>query len=445
MMSRLYFWRRCFWDLLRYSRTCGRLASHALAWLARLRRRPLARLDLLARAARVCPTRERLLRLLPAMEEQLARVGAAPVDWPEATAGRSRPNELPKGILLKPHVSPLEKGVLYLTFEDHWLKLLQCGKVPAIARRYDLVLGPSTSPPPDIELLLMTRLWPGRLFTLLSNYHDAALLRPLSPRLTPVPLLASSWVDPDAFRPHLGGRKDYDIVMLAHFDPVKRHWLFFEALRKLPRRYRVLLMGVPLGGRTDKDLMAEAKRFGVEDRFDLVLRPSRADVMAGLARGRVSLVFSRQEGACIAVAESLFADTPVGAFRNARIGSKAFINERTGVLLGRRGLPAQIQRFVEEAGEFRPREWAVEHISCRISRRVLNDALQRAAECDGHIWTKDIVPIAKDLVPVYLSAKAEAESQPWYEDFADRYGLLLGPAARPGAMRERLAGRRRVA
>src|SRR5207248_6140887 len=144
----------------------------------------------------------------------------------------------------------------------------------------------------------LLRLWPGRIFSLLSNYKDAGLMRLLSSRLTPVPLLASHWVDPVPFEPHLGRPKDYDLVMLAHFDPVKRHWLLFEALRKLPRRFRVLLMGVPLGGRTEKDLLTEARTFGVQDRFDLVLKPARDEVMAGLARARTSLIFSRQEGAC---------------------------------------------------------------------------------------------------------------------------------------------------
>src|SRR5262249_13234194 len=278
------------------------------------------------------------------MEKELVQIDLTPKGLAEATGeGRAPRNDLPKGLLLKAPVSPAEKGLLYLTFEDHWLRLLQSGKVPAIARRYDLLLGPSTSPPPSRELLLTLRLWPGRLFSLLSNFKDAGLLRVLSPKLTPVPLLASSWVDPDAFVPHLGGPKDYDIAMLAHFDPVKRHWLFFEALRGLPRRFRVLLMRVPLGGRTEKDLLAEARVFGVQGRFDLVVRPSRDEVMAGLARARTSLVFSRQEGACIAVAESLFADTPVGLFKDARIGSKAFINGRTGMLLPPRGLPQHLQ------------------------------------------------------------------------------------------------------
>jgi len=90
--------------------------------------------------------------------------------------------------------------------------------------------------------------------------------------------------------------------------------------------------------------------------------------MSGLARGRVSLVFSRQEGACIAVTESLFADTPVGMFRNARVGSRAFINNQTGRLLDRRGLARQLAEFVDKADRFHPRRWAIANISCHVSR-----------------------------------------------------------------------------
>jgi hypothetical protein len=48
----------------------------------------------------------------------------------------------------------------------------------------------------------------------------------------------------------------------------------------------------------------------------------------------------------------------------------------------------------------------------------------------GRGWTRDILPVRKDLVPSYLSAHDEELMRPWYDDFAERYGLLLGPAAR---------------
>src|SRR6185369_993133 len=113
MRSRLYYWRRCLWDFVRYSAFCGSQVSRVLARLAHLRRRPLDRLALLCRAGRLCPTRRRLLWLRPALEKEAALVDLSP--------GRSPRTDLPKGLLLKPPVSPAEKGLLYLTFEDQWL------------------------------------------------------------------------------------------------------------------------------------------------------------------------------------------------------------------------------------------------------------------------------------------------------------------------------------
>ncbi len=350
------------------------------------------------------------------------------MDWNVVGATISR-TDLPKAIILKPPISTEEKGLLHIAFEDQWLRLLRSNQAAAVARRYDLLLGPSWSPPPDLALLLAAGTWSGRAFTLLSNQEDAAAMTALSDRLVPVPLLASSWVNPAVYDDCLPRAKVYDIVMLANFARFKRHWLFFHTLRSLPRHFRVLILGVPLGDRNEQALRDEARTFGVEDRFDLIVRPTRAQVVEGLCRAKASLIFSRREGSCIAVAESLFADTPVGLFRDARIGSKAFINEWTGRLLDRRGLPEQIVRFVEESGRFRARSWAMEHISCHRSHEVLNETLRAQARLDGRPWTRDVVAMQNDLVPSYLDTETAAEMDEWKADFARRYGIRVGTAA----------------
>src|SRR5262249_11749571 len=113
MRSIFHHGRRCLWDFVRYNRLCGRLASWGLALLAALSGRPLRRIALLARAVRVCPTRRRLLHLKPALERDLDRVGPGPVGWQEIYPGWRAGAELPKGLILKPPVSRLEKGVLF--------------------------------------------------------------------------------------------------------------------------------------------------------------------------------------------------------------------------------------------------------------------------------------------------------------------------------------------
>jgi glycosyltransferase involved in cell wall biosynthesis len=402
-------------------------AARFLAFRARwLCRQPTRRLVLLARAAQLCPDAVGRHSLTRAVCEELERLDPAGIDWNALDIASTDRPDIPKAILLKPPVSDQEKGVLHIPFEAQWLRLFRGGQAEAVARRYDLLLGPSWSPPPEPGLLLALKLWPGRLYTLLSNFDDAERMRALSDRLVPVPLLASSWVNPAVFEPWLGRPRDYDVVMLANFATFKRHWLLFHMLRQLPRSYRVLLLGVPLGDRKEDALRAEARDFGVEDRFDLVVRPTRAQVAEGLCRSRVSLIFSRGEGSCIAVAESFLADTPVGLFHDARIGSRAFINARTGRLLRRRGLAGQVRQFVQEASWYRPRSWALEHISCLRSHEVLNEVFRNEARRQRLPWTRDLEPMQNDTYPCYLSPETAAEMLPWIEDFDRQYGLRLG-------------------
>lgn len=420
-------------DGLKFHPWSAAVASRVLAASARLCRRPERALALLARAARACPDPARRQRLEARLRDAGAALDPATLDWDRLSASPTDLRDVPKAILLKPPVSPAEKGVLYVAFEDQWLRLLRTGQARAIAARYDLLLGPTWSPPHDVPLLVAARLWPGPLYTLLNDLDDGAAMRRLADRLVPIPLLLSSWVNPDAYRPYLGTGREYDVVMLANFAPYKRHWLFFQVLRGLPRRYRVLLLGRPVGRWTEHGLMDQARAFGVQDRFELRARLTDGAIARGLCSARTSLIFSGQEGSCIAVAESLFADTPVGLFAGARVGSRAFVNANTGRLLMRRRTAYQVQDFVESSADYRPRQWALANVSCHHSYAVLNRRLREETVRRGQPWTRDLLPFYQNALPFYLSPEDESAMAPWYEDFERRYGLRLGAASAPAA------------
>jgi len=435
MNATLHRWRRRLLEFVRYNPTSGRLLSHLLQCRAFLDQDPVQKLKRLAHAARLCPCRKRAVELNRSIQAILAELDMNGRDWKQLDpSGQSLKRELPKSLIVKAPVSPLEKGLLYITFENQWLRLVRQTDLSQMAQEYDLLLGPSYSPPPGPELFLLLKHWPGRVFSLLSNHDDAKLLRAFSQRIQTLPLLASSWVDPEPFVRHLQDVKDFDLVMLANFSPLKRHWLFFDTLRQMPSRTKVLLLGLPMDGRDEKNLRDEAKLFGVEDRFELILKPTRAQVMNGLARSRVSLVFSQQEGACIAVTESFFANTPVGLFRTCRIGSKAFINGWTGRLLDRTHLASQLMDFVESSGRYQPRAWALEHIAAPVSVARLNRLMREHAAKEGLPWTCDVVPFAKHTVPVYLSPGIERQMQTWVERFEDDYGIVVGQRPAPASL-----------
>jgi glycosyltransferase involved in cell wall biosynthesis len=346
--------------------------------------------------------------------------------FPE-TADRSVRN----GIILKAP-APGERGVLLVTFEDQWLRLLRYGDTQALARDYELVLSPTWSPPYDLPMALVTSLWPGeRIFTLLSNFADAPVYARFSRKLRPVPLLASSWVDPAVFTAG-DTPKQFDVVMVANFAPYKRHRAFFAALaaaKKQGRKLRALLAGVPWEGRTDRSLRAMAAGFGVDDQIDIQVNLGDEGLRAAIRSARTAVIFSLIEGSCVAAAECLLLGVPLGLLANAHIGSKAFVNEDTGMLLrpGARKTAADLIRLVDQANRYRPREWMLQNgATYQGSTKLLEKTIRAEVLRTGGAFTSGIVEHKHvRLRPRYADLRVEERFAPLFDGFLARYGVAF--------------------
>ena len=157
----------------------------------------------------------------------------------------------------------------------------------------------------------MPRLIRAGIFSLISHHGDIAELPHVSPKYEVVPLYASQWVLPEFFQPRPLGDRDIDLIMVANFATVKRHWALFSALRQLPARFKIHLIGQDQDGRTAQTLRQEAAWYGVADRFTIQSNvPNYMDVAAAMCRARASVILSQREGSCVVVAESMFANTP---------------------------------------------------------------------------------------------------------------------------------------
>jgi glycosyltransferase involved in cell wall biosynthesis len=355
------------------------------------------------------------------------------------------------GVILKAPADG-ERGVLLITFEDQWLRMLRHGRLEALARDYELVLSPTWSPPYDLPIAAVAALWPGeRVFTLLSNFADEEVYARFHPKLRPVPLLASSWVDPSVFT-SAETEKEFDVVMVANFSPYKRHRAFFAALaaaRRQGRKLRVLCAGVPWQGRTAASLQAMADEYGVGDQIAVKVNLSDSDLRAAIRSARTAVIFSLIEGSCVAAAECLLLDVPLGMLANAHIGSKAFINPRTGRLLrpGERKTALDLARFVDEAASFQPRQWMLEQgATFEGSTKVLNEAIRGEITRSGGAWTTGIARHRHvRLRPRYDTAEDAARFAPLYRAFPGRYGVSIElnadppAAAAPGPPRTALA------
>ena len=320
-----------------------------------------------------------------------------------------------------------EKGVFYITFEYNWLRLLDHVNVPELLKEYFLVLQPSWSPPGVQYFWSLARLNVDPVFVGISNTSDLKLYSRFADavNLAPVPVMACDWILPDLYTPKPAAQREIDILMVAGWGRVKRHWLLFHALRKMRRNVRVVLIGKDMDGRTADDVFREAKIFGVAGQVEIIRDAPMETVIRHQCNSRTSLIFSKREGSCVAVCESLFADTPTGLLRNAHVGSAAYINHQTGQLLTEDGLDRALSRFLDDSPKYRPRYWALAHITCHQSTQKVNAVLKDYSRQKGLPWTKDIRPLCWRPKPVYLDKADEELFAPAYRSLQERYGIRV--------------------
>ena len=332
---------------------------------------------------------------------------------------------LTTSLLLKAPGQNGEKGVLYSAFEYNWMRLIAHHDARAFLAEYTLVGASSYSPTHYAALANFAGLSDDPVFIGVSNHADLEAYRVLSPVIEPIPLLACDLNDPAQYSPKPHPERRIDILMVATWLRVKRHWLLWEALRDMPTDLRVVLVGRNLPDRTSRDLLREARAFGVRQdlEFELNVPPERVAELQ--CDARVSAVFSDREGSCVAVTESMFADSPVAMMEDAHVGAKAYINEHTGVLLRRKGIAQQMSRFLEASHCFTARAWALENISCHVSGRRLNDILREDALRRGRPWTVDIAPFCRRYVAQYMNEADEARLEPAVSELERRHGVQL--------------------
>lgn len=332
---------------------------------------------------------------------------------------------LSTSLLLKEPGENGEKGVLYCSFEFNWMKLIANHDVRRFLQDYVLVGASSWSPSDHAVLANLCGLSDDPAFIGISNSSDIAQYSMFSPGIYPLPILASDWVDPNDFKPIAHAHRSIDIIMVSHFDSWKRHWLLFEALTSMRKDLNVVLIGRCINGRTDLVLKNEANAMSVPQQLTILKNLEIDEVMRLQCDAKISVSLSKREGSCVAVTESMFADTPVAMMNDAHIGSRAYINPQTGKIVHRRGLAYALTEMIEKSATFSPRAWAQTHISAQATSAKLNTILKEYANKAGRPWTRDIAPMCWRYVPRYLDPADELRLRPGVERLRRQYGIEL--------------------
>ena len=324
-------------------------------------------------------------------------------------------------IVLKPYDEATgERGVLMLMYSEAVLAMVAMYDLGALASRYMFVLEPSSWGYQDVRFLFYLG---SDLDVLIQSPRraDFEFVESLQTNLVPVAVGAGEWVDPAIFRPREPGQEaKYDVVMIAAWDPLKRHEVFFQkaARRKQngERMLRFALIGYQMGW-TREPIEKLLRQYDLERDCDIYEMIPHAQVARIVADSKVSLLLSHREGANRAIYESMFCGTPIIVYRHQCGVNLDHVNVRTGLLADDDELGAAIGYVLEHHEEFDPRQWALENAGYRNATQKINASLRQMSERRGLAWTKDIV--AKKSAPELRYAQPGT-----YKIFAEEYERL---------------------
>ena len=305
------------------------------------------------------------------------------------------------------------------------MKIL-AGRDPKAFFRDYILFGASSGSPSDYAVFAnLCGISDDPTYICICNQTDIPQYQTFAPGIYPLPIMGCDWCDPDFYTPRPHNQRNIDILMVAHFARLKRHWLLFEALKRMPKNLNVVLIGREGPGCTAREIRAEAKAFGVPQ--DLTIRTALEieEVMAHQCDAKVSPMMSKREGCCVSVTQALFADSPVVMMQDAHIGPRAYINSRTGEIAKRGKLHLTLSEMLERSSSYAPREWASRNISARRTHERLNMILREHALKAGRPWTRDIAPFCRRYVYHYLDEADAERLKPGVERLRDRYGIEL--------------------
>ena len=286
-----------------------------------------------------------------------------------------------------------ERGVLLVMYGEAMASCASVFDLGALASRYTIVLETSGWGYQDARFFLFLG---SDLDVVVQSprIEDFEFIQDLQTNLVPVRVGSGEWVDPSTFCPRPAEQPcSFDAVMVAAWDPLKRHELMFQALAQLKqergRPLRLALIGYALGW-TRSPIEDLLQRYDLVNDCTIFENISHAEVSRIVSESRVSLLLSRQEGSNRSVYESMFCGTPVIVYRHHRGINLAHVNEKTGLLADDHELAETISRIVDHLEAFNPRAWALQNIGYENATRKVNEALKQVAQQRGLTWTKDI-------------------------------------------------------
>lgn len=332
--------------------------------------------------------------------------------YPKEVEEKGRQGDL---LVLKPWISEREKGVLLVQYDESVCKMASVFDLQWLARRYRIVVEPSTCGYQNPFFFLLYGLETSVLFE--SQYRrDYDYIKGLGGNFHTSRLGAGDWVDSSLFMPGMEEEKRYDLVMVANWLSFKRHRLLFRSLAPIRDKIgKIALVGYPAGGRTKENIMDEARQYNVADKLEIFEKVPPAQVAEVIRSSRFGLLLSRKEGANRGIYECFFSNVPIILSASNMGVNRDHVNEKTGMVVEDQGLTEGLLRMREGYAAFTPRAWAEKNTGYVNATRMLNEQLRWIALTEGEEWSHDIFTKKNMPTAMYALEAEAAEADREYE------------------------------
>ena len=322
-------------------------------------------------------------------------------------------------VLSAPAADRSRKGVLLVMFTAQFVELTAALDLALLSRDYHLVLEPSYSGYADTAILQFKQLAPAPVFVMATERRDFTFLERVGGNLIPVRLGSSDWVDPHTFTPLVGTKKRYDAIMVAGWERLKRHHALFKAIAELnDPSYRFCLVGSSWRG-SRREIEGLLAYYGLSGQAELHEKLTPAEVNRRFNESRVNVLMTRREGSNRSLFEGMFADVPALALSSIIGPNLAWLNSEGGRLVEEDRLSEALVAFRGSPVGYRPRAWALEHISPVVSTQTLERAIARAVGSNA-VMPLSVKVNAPELK--YLDA-SHSESLPAADELIRRYAI----------------------
>jgi glycosyltransferase involved in cell wall biosynthesis len=331
---------------------------------------------------------------------------------------RNPRNLIGKRILVVKKSMETEKGVIIVDYSYVFPVLIKCFDIVEVFSKYIVVFEPSWSGYCCNEILLALR-YANFIVIESGEPRDTAFLKAVCPEIYSAQIAANWWVDYREMKPDVKEEKIFDIIMVSAWARYKCHANIFKViwqLKKLGKRYRLCLVGYP-GDLTKEFLVKKANKYNILDQIEIFECVESKMVAKLLRQSRIQILWSRREGFNRAIIEGMLCGVPVIMREGFNYGHKYdYINNKTGVFANQVNLASQIGYVLNNYGNFNPREWVLNNMSCTLASNILNEVLKNKCTHNKENYTEHIVPkIAGLNSQEYYESKDEAIFKKDYE------------------------------